>query len=170
MTRTLLTAVFVASSLLATTALAQSGSSQTYKLKQDAPTTGTSIVRTLVTSSLPLDRPYAELSEEHKASLRSLYVDMPRDDQPPFPLKGLGVLYDNIRKGAGAFRATGQLSLLVLVGADGEASRVEILLAPDPDFGRFAASIAMLTKYKPGVCSGQPCAMEFPVRGEFGKR
>lgn len=56
------------------------------------------------------------------------------------------------------------MTFAVDVDADGEATAVKVLLAADPQLTRTIASVLLLTKYKPAVCSGKPCAMAYPFR------
>ena len=159
-----------ASLLISCACLAQTTEQPRYTMKQSEPSTGTAILRVLVESSLPLDRSYDQLTAEQKVRLRSMYVNMKQEDDPPFPLEGLGKLYGPIQKGTKKWPVRGQLSLFVRVSASGEAVSAEVLETPDAEFGRFAASIALVTRFKPAMCSGQPCVMDFPVRLNFTRR
>ena len=59
---------------------------------------------------------------------------------------------------------TGELSLVAPIDSTGQASSVDVLRAGDAVLARRVASVLMLTKYKPAVCGGRPCAMDFPLR------
>lgn len=143
-----------------------------YTLKERQPMTGSFIPRKTVTWSIPLDKTYDQLTPEQKASLRSQYVDMKAEDEPPFPAEGLGRMFEVMQEGTKKIRGgvRGELYLIVHVSGTGEATSVEILRSPDERWGRFAAGVAMLTKYKPGICSGTPCAMEYQIRVQIGMR
>lgn len=143
-----------------------------YTLKERQATTGSFIARDTVTWSIPLDKRYDQLTPEQKAMVRSVYVDMKPQDEPPFPVEGLGkmleVMQEGTRKVRGGVR--GELYLIVHVSSAGDADSVEILRSPDERWGRFTAGVAMLTKYKPGICNGAPCAMEYAIRFQVGMR
>jgi hypothetical protein len=140
---------------------------KTFTLKQDEPSLGTHIPQVLVSSSIPLDQTYNQLSDAHKAMLRGLYEDMSEQDEPPFPANGLGKLLEAINKGATKHQARGDFALIVHVASDGLASSVEVLKTPNDEFGRFAASVVMLTKFKPALCGAQACAMDFSGAWHF---
>jgi len=148
-----------------------------YSIKEDGPHTGSHVSRERIIGSLPLDKRYSELTREQRSALKSLYEQMAEDDEPPFPVDGLGPLYKGIaevqkhllrsRFGLGV---DGPLALHVQVDSQGNAMSVAAYQSPDPEVTKYAATIAMLTKYKPAVCRGQPCAMAFPIRIELKSR
>lgn len=130
-------------------------------------TTGTIIKRDLEWSSkIPLNKTYAQFSPEEKAEFRALYVAMPDGDEPPFPADGMRPVFNSIRKGQQIVRARGQLNMVVAVDATGKATAVSDLGgiggANALEMTHFAQSVLLMTKFKPAVCSGQPCKSEFP--------
>jgi tetratricopeptide (TPR) repeat protein len=166
--RTFCALVLVPASIFAGEALAQ----QRYTIKQDEPTTGSHIRREQIISSLPLDKRYSELTNEQRNAVKSQYEQMAEDDEPPFPVNGLGPVYKAIseihkkivlrdRYGLGV---SGPLAMHIQVDSQGNATSVSVYQSPDPEMTKSAATIAMLTRYKPAMCGGQPCAMVFPVR------
>jgi len=63
----------------------------------------------------------------------------------------------------GLLEARGELSLTVTVGPDGKAKQVaDFSSISNPEMAKFAASILLMTKFKPAVCGGTPCSMQFP--------
>jgi hypothetical protein len=88
-------------------------------------------------------------------------------DEPPFPADGLAPLYDTIRLGQQKLKVRGDLEVAVTVGSGGDAIDVQVLKSPSTEMTEFAASILLMTKYKPAVCKGQPCRMQFPVSIRF---
>jgi hypothetical protein len=148
-----------------------------YAIKQDQPLTGSNIRRDRITSSLPLDKRYSELTNEQQDDVKSQYEQMAENDEPPFPVDGLGPLYKAISEahkyllrahyGLGV---DGPLTLYVEVDSQGNATSVSAYQSPDPDMTKSAAAVAMLTRYKPAVCSGRPCAMDFPIRMQLTTR
>lgn len=148
--------------LVAGACQAQAPEQPRYVLKESQ--TGSAIAREVLTSLLPLNKDYAQLTAEEKAMMRSQYVEMKPEDEPPYPVGGVGKLYDTIRQGASRLNVHGQFSIVVRVGSDGAATGAEVLQAPTAESGRFVASAGVLTQYKPAVCAGQACAMDFPIR------
>jgi hypothetical protein len=114
-------------------------------------------------ASLPLDKTYQELSAPQKAQLRGAYVDMKMEDEPPFPTNGLGELQNIILKGAEKMGVSGWVLLFLSVDGNGSVATAQIVQAPNEEFGKFAAQVGMLTSFKPAVCGGQPCIMDFPL-------
>ena len=143
-----------------------------HNIKEEAPRTGSNIKRNEVWgSSLPYDKTYAELTPEHQRMLKGRYVQMADGDEPPFPVDGLGPLYKGLGKANEIARGgLGVLSLEVMVDATGTPTKVEVLQSPDAKLSQYAANIAMLTKFKPALCKGTPCAMGFAVRLNFVRR
>lgn len=117
--------------------------------------------------TVPFNRTYAQLSPSERAAFKSLYVDMPEADEPPFPVGGLKQIYEPIGQGQAALGANGTLVMEVVVGADGEPQEVHVLRSPNKQVTQFVAGVAMVTKFKPAVCSGKPCRAGFPIRVQF---
>ena len=119
-------------------------------------------------SKIPLNKTYEQLTPEQLTELRGMYETLAPGDEPPFPLKGLKPVFSLIQQGQDALQAKGEINLAVTVGPDGTATNVG-------DFGsvsgpnayemtNYAASILMMQKYKPAVCAGKPCEMQFPFK------
>jgi hypothetical protein len=143
-----------------------------HRMKEEAPQTGSNIKRDRFTgSALPFDKTYAELSAEEKRALKSRYLEMAEGDEPPFPVDGLAPLYKAISKANEIARGGfGRFEMEIHVDASGEATKVEVLQSPDAKLSQYAGKIAMLTKFKPALCKGTPCAMGFPVGINFIRR
>lgn len=142
-------------------------SNERYRLRADYPRTGTNILREVATAPVPPDKSYRELTPEQQASVRSHYQALAPGDEPPYPLKGPKELYAAVHEALGRVGADGEITLLVDVGADGVAKSVTAIGAPTPELVRFASTAAMLQKYKPAICDGQPCAMKYGVQFIF---
>jgi len=143
---------------------------ENFKLMESAPATGTNIKRQLVSSYLPFNKRYADLTPEQKARLRAEYDKMPDTDEPPFPKDGLGSVYLKLSRAQERLQSEGALLMHVQIDAEGVAQSVSVIQTPDRDMAQVAAGVMILEKYKPAVCAGQPCAMSFPVRMEFRRR
>lgn len=150
--------------LAANVSFAQEAPALKYKLKQFSPDTGSHIPRDILRSSMPLDKTYRELSDEHKAMVRAEYEAMLPEDEPPFPLDGLGPLYDTLRKVSNKLDNRGDIAVVVTVDSNGEGVSARVLKAEDAQIGRYAAQVGMLTRFKPALCSGKPCTMDFVIR------
>jgi hypothetical protein len=120
------------------------------------------------TSSIPLNKTYEQLSPEQKAEFRSLYVSLPDGDEPPYPVQGIKPLFNAIQKGQDVMQVRGQLDFVTTVGPDGKATHVDSLGGVTGVNARtmseYVASVLMMATYKPGVCSGKPCTMQFPFK------
>jgi len=142
-----------------------------YSLKQDQPDTGTSFRRNIATGSVvPFEKRYSELTPEERALVKALYEGLGPNDEPPYPLDGLGPIYKVIAAGQQKLLGTGNLALAVEVNSEGDATSVSVLRSTDLEMARFVASVLMLQKYKPALCNGNPCTMQFPFRISFETR
>jgi len=120
------------------------------------------------TSSIPLNKTYEELTPEQKAEFRSLYESIKEGDEPPYPVKGMKPLFSAIQQGQDIMQARGQLDFVATVGPDGKATHVDSLGGVTGvnarEMSEYVASVLMMAKYKPAVCGGQPCTMQFPFK------
>ncbi|MDB5871988.1 MAG: hypothetical protein JWQ07_1430 [Ramlibacter sp.] len=171
-TDTLRLALAMACAPVLSTAIAQDAPPRPgFGVKADEADTGSNLKRSVILGPLPYDKTYAELSAEQQRMLKSRYVQMAESDEPPFPADGLGPLHKAILRASEIARVgTGKLEMEILVDASGAASRVEVLQSPDAKLSQYAGNIAMLTKFKPAICNGKPCAMGFPVSIVFERR
>ncbi len=150
---------------------AQDQSAPRYSLKQDQADTGSNIRRDVVAGSvIPLDKRYSELTPEQQAFVKSQYEQLGPNDEPPFPIDGLGPIYKAIAAAQQKLLVSGNLTVAVEVNNQGEATSVSVLRSPDPQMVKFVASVLMLQKYKPASCGGIPCKMQFPFRITFQTR
>jgi hypothetical protein len=139
-----------------------------YVMRDEAPPTGSILPRPEGAGfPIPVDRRYDQLTPEQKAVVHSWYEHVEPGDEPPFPADGLAPLYDTIRLGQQKLKVRGDLEVAVTVGSGGDAIDVQVLKSPSTEMTEFAASILLMTKYKPAVCKGQPCRMQFPVSIRF---
>lgn len=131
--------------------------------------TGTRFGRAAMTSSgLPLNRRYADLDDNEKALVRANYEGMPEADEPPFPADGLLTVFTTLHIGAERGFPKGKLAIVVDVDSNGKVQHAQTFGKVDAEFARFAASVLARTPFKPAVCSGKPCAMQYVMRIEFG--
>jgi hypothetical protein len=140
-------------------------------LLTNVPTTSTGTLlkkRLRWTSPIPLNKTWEQLTPEQQAEFRAMYASIPDANEPPFPIKGLKPVFSAIQKGQDVMQARGELDFAVTVGPDGKATYVESrqeLGGPNArEMSNYVASVLMMAKYKPALCAGQPCAMEFPFK------
>jgi hypothetical protein len=116
---------------------------------------------------IPIDKRYSELTPEQKEVLASYYESMGPEDEPPFPEDGIGVIVKPIVKAQHKLLATGPLRLIVDVTSKGTATSVKAVGSPGAEMTRFAASVLLLTKFKPARCTGVPCAQQYVFNLDF---
>jgi len=88
---------------------------------------------------------------------------------PPFPSEGIKPIFNAVKKAQRILQARGRLDMKVTVGPDGKAIKVE-------DFGTVRTGqmtettqqVLLLTTYKPGMCNGTPCTMQFRFTQQLG--
>ena len=139
-----------------------------FELKEES--TGSHLPRNVLTGiAVPINRRYSELTDEQKEVVKSRYEAMRPTDEPPYPVDGLSPLYKAIHQLQRKVLAEGELVIFIEVDAAGKAASASVIkaLPLDPDMTLAVAQILMLTKYKPAVCSGRPCAMGYPFRVNF---
>jgi hypothetical protein len=148
--------------------IAQSQPTPANTIREDAPRTGTSIRRNVVgPSAVPVNLPYERLSEQDKLRFKENYEPMAPEDEPPFPKDGLQALFGPIQKAQQGLLVVGELHLVATVSTTGKVDRVQAFASPGAEMTRFAAQILMLTAFKPAVCAGRACVMDFPLRMQF---
>jgi hypothetical protein len=164
----------VAFCLLATPgkfALASDKELPNYSLRDDYPSTGSNMKRFVVGGAIvPFDKRYSDLSVDEKAVLKAQYSTVGPDDEPPFPADGLLPIYRAVAEGQRKLQVAGSMALLVDVDSLGEATSVSVLKQGDPDMVNLVAAVLMREKYKPAICNGKPCNMQFPIRFDFIRR
>jgi len=131
--------------------------------------TGTILKRDLRwRSKIPLNKTYDQLTPEQKALFSAMYESLPEGDEPPFPAQGIKPIFTKLQQGQRVLQARGELNLAVTVGPDGKAIKVEDFGGVDGpnahEMTNYAQSLLLLTQYKPAVCSGKPCVMQFPFK------
>ena len=113
-------------------------------------------------SRIPLNKTYAQLTPAQKEILHAQYENIAPGDEPPFPEKGIKPIFNAISNAQHILQARGELNMTVTVGPDGNAIQVEDFSNVHNAQMREALQNAlMLTKYKPAVCNGAPCTMQF---------
>ena len=136
--------------------------------KEDTPALGTHIRRDALRDSwLPLNQTYGEMSVEHRNKLRAVYSSMAADDEPPFPLRGLGPSIMQLREVLWRIGGPGELKLILSVDAEGNVGDVSVYSSSNERMAYYGAILLSKEKFKPGLCHGVPCAMDFMYRFEY---
>lgn len=113
-------------------------------------------------SKVPLNKTYAQLTPEQKEILHAQYENIAPGDEPPFPEKGIKPIFNAISNAQHILQARGDLSMTVTVGPDGKAVQVEDFSnVYNAQMREALQNALMLTKYKPAMCNGAPCTMQF---------
>lgn len=138
-----------------------------YSIREDQPRTGSHIRQEVARASIPINLTYEQLSPDDRSALHANYESIAEGDEPPFPLEGLRALIDPIQRAQEKLLARGELFLVATIGPDGKAQKVLSYRSPSPEMTNFAAHALMLTAFKPAICSGNACTMDFPLRMTF---
>lgn len=136
-----------------------------FSATESAPETGTRLRKDVGSTSLyPLDKPWQRFSEEEKARVRELYEDMRPGDEPPFPARGMRPVLETLSRVMGAAGKRGVVHLEMTVDAEGKTTTFKIYEMPDLDTAKYVAAVFNSTKFKPALCAGKPCRMDFPFK------
>ena len=155
----------LATVLVACAAFAQSPQ---HTVREDAPRVGSNIRRDLTGPvSIPINLPYESLSQSDRRKFHQNYEAIADGDEPPFPKGGLQAILKPITQGQQRLLVEGDLFLVATVLADGSVKEVTARGSPSEQMTNFAAQVLLLTPFKPALCSGKPCVMEFPLRMNF---
>lgn len=141
-----------------------------YTIRQTNPSTGSHVRREIVKAgTIPLDKTYAELTDEEKALLKAQYEHMDAADEPPYPLRGLRPLYSALAQAHEQLNLQYKGELLIYVNVDsaGKATSISISKSPNPELSQSVANFMELAKFKPAMCSGKPCAQAFAFHAEL---
>jgi hypothetical protein len=142
-----------------------------YGIKEDRPRAGSAIREWAVGPiETPINLRYSELNAEQRSRWNRVYEHMGPGDEPPFPVNGLRAILDPLRKAQAKLLADGDLFLIAAVDQNGAATEVRALGSPSPQLTQVAAQILLLTRFKPALCDGSPCRMEFPLKLHFETR
>ena len=115
----------------------------------------------------PIRKQWHELTDEEKKPFLEEYESMPEGDQPPYPKKGLAPVMRELVAAQRELLVEGDLFLVVDVDSNGVAQGVTAYGAPSKEMVQAAGRVLMLTEFKPAVCGGKNCRMQFPFRMTF---
>jgi hypothetical protein len=162
---------FVVMSMIAwNVAAAEVTEEQQFTVKQSAPMLGSNLHRDIIKAGvIPINKRYDELTAEQKDVLKSSYESMKSGDEPPFPAKGLMPILKAVRDihEKTELQFKGPLTLYVDIDSEGKPKSVSVVQSPDKQITQVAALALMEQTYKPAVCNGAPCAMQYPFHVEL---
>lgn len=139
-------------------------------LREDVPETGSNISRVAMTWPVTLNSTYSELAPDERALVRSDYVQLGANDEPPYPLYGMLPVLREMQTIRLATTDDGKVSLIVRVDAQGVPHGFAVLRAPDVGVAKAFGFVLMHTRFKPAMCAGQPCESDFAFRYDFSHR
>lgn len=113
---------------------------------------------------VPLNLRWEQLSDEQKAVVRGWYVDMPAGDEPPYPRAGLRPVIEAVWRGQRRMLETGDLLVVATVDGRGEVQEVQAFGTPNKALIDYISRVVIQTRFKPAVCGGTPCRMDFPLK------
>jgi hypothetical protein len=131
---------------------------------------GSVIPKDIVSSPVPFDRRYEQLTPEQRDVLRSDYEALGATDETPFPANGLKQLVTPMMRLAERSSISGKFVAGVEVGPDGRPRSIDVFKSPDPAMTELARAQLAEAQYKPASCKGQPCVMTYVLRLEFLQR
>lgn len=123
-----------------------------------------------ISSTLPLNLTYNELTESQKKVVASWYDNIPPGDEPPYPAQGLIALTKALSEVQDKLLVRGKLRLVATVDQDGNVTTVTAYGSPSPEMTKYASMVLLMTKFKAAICAGKPCTMQFPYQTEFQTR
>jgi hypothetical protein len=125
------------------------------------------IDRIVMRGALPYERSYEQLSPEQKAAVRAQYDSVGPNDEPPYPKYGLSDVADAVARMPRRAPLEGEVILTVHVDEGGNAKSVSIYKTPDAKLSNVVAATLTRSKFKPGLCEGRPCAMDYVFKYYF---
>lgn len=158
--------ILLSMALIAAPASLSAGEGFTFR--DGEPLAGSNIRPSRLVSQLPFDKKYEQLSAGERETLRANYESMSAKCEPPFPEAGLRPVFRQLVQHQDKRRIDprGRLSLLVKVGADGEAKEIAALESPSPELSQIGGAILLNTRFKPARCEGQAVAMDYLMEVE----
>ena len=120
-------------------------------------------VATTPKEGVPLNLRWEQLNDAQKAVVRGWYVDMPAGDEPPYPRAGLRPVIEAVWQGQRRMLETGELLVVATVDGRGEVQEVQAFGTPNKALIDYISRVVIQTRFKPAVCGGTPCRMDFPL-------
>ena len=106
-------------------------------------------------------------TKSKKRRFHSQYESIAEGDEPPYPIDGMEPIIRQLSEKLGGAVAEGEYHILVRVTADGEAKSVSLLRQPSVEHAKLVAYFLVTTRYKPALCAGKACTMDFQFLMKF---
>jgi len=139
----------------------------TFRGRPYAPT-GSHVSRRMTwTGALPFDRAYAELTPGEIADIREQYDSIDADEEPPFPVDGLHVIFDAFDLAIDASTPRldpGAVVVVAKVDDKGGVDSVAVYKSPHPFVTTALTQALLKTPFKPARKAGTPVAMPFLLK------
>lgn len=137
-----------------------------YRLTED--TTGSLLKETRISNiSVPPEKSWSELSDLDKERVKASYEPMAKDDEPPYPLHGPRRLLLASLQVRHHLRLEGLLDLVATIDPEGKVLEIKVYRSPDDEVTPVIAALLASETFKPAVCSGKPCQMEYRLAIDF---
>lgn len=135
-----------------------------YGVKLESAATGSSVRRyNLALSPVPINRSFGELSAEEQQTVRLWFDSLKTSEEPPYPVEGLRPIYAAISKAQQLILTWGKIKARAWIDVAGNVDRIEFFELPDPRLREVVTATLFPMKFKPALCAGRPCEMEFPI-------
>lgn len=153
--------VAVTAIAVANTQVSASEDDRLFKWYGDAPK-GSKMRPIEATSYIPFNKKYDQLTERQKNIYRSYFEGLQKDETPPFPLGGLEEIYEPLIKGHARVGGGGELLVFSKIDKKGVVQEVTVYKSPTKKLAELVTTVMFNTKFKPAMCAGEPCGMDFP--------
>lgn len=108
---------------------------------------------------VPHNLGYHELTPGQRQLVRNAYPMLDDTDEPPYPANGITNIMHKL--GNLGVPVEGTLRLDIRIDKNGTPASVKLYPFASAAVARAAAYILMSEKYKPALCHGQPCEMDY---------
>ena len=154
--------------LISSTALA--AEPEQFTIKHEEAALGSRMKTVRFTLNVPPEKKYQDLTEKQKSNVRANYEGLGPDDEPPYPVDGVLALYTAVSDVGVYFKAKGEVELVATVAPDGKVKAVSAYKSPDHRMTEYVTQILAVQKFKPGICKGAPCEMDFLLKLDLDRK
>ncbi len=156
--------IMIATAALLFSSATLAAEAEQFTIRDAMPALGTHIRSSRFVLEVPPAKAYADLTEQQKDKVKAKYHAMGAGDEPPYPLGGVSDLFTVLSEVQHYWKARGELDMVATVKADGRVSAVSVFKTPDHRMTQYLAQILAVQKFKPALCNGVPCEMDYPIR------
>lgn len=152
--------IFAATNAIAST------NKNVYYLKGEA-ITGSLIPTIDAKSNIPFNKSYEDLNQTQKTQVRAQFKNLGSNDTPPYPIHGLGAVYEPLIKANKVFGLNKTIKLEAMINRTGLVSGVNVLSKSDINYTNYLQKALNDIKFKPAQCGSVSCEMNFPIEIAF---